>query len=901
MEKTRREYNAWVATETIEDYALRYAPASYRKWPELLLCNTALGSISFLALEAIGAVIVLDYGFTTAIWAIAFASVIIFLTGLPITYYAAKYNIDIDLLTRSAGFGYIGSTVTSLIYASFCFIFFALEAAIMAQALKLYFELPLSLGYLLCSLIIIPLVYYGITLINRLQVWTQPIWFLLMIWPFFLILIKEPHAIAEFSEFSGIISKSHEFNPYYFGIATGISLSLIAQIGEQVDYLRFMPDKHQGNRWRWWFSVIMAGPGWILFGFAKQMGGAFLAFIVIANGLNIDQAKEPVEMFYMAYRYVFENPEIALAVSTFFVIISQIKINVTNAYAVSLAWSNFFSRVTHTHPGRVVWMVFNIAIALLLMELGVFAALQKILGLYSNIAIAWIGAMVADLVINKPLKLSPPIVEFKRGHLYDFNPVGFLSMIIASIISIVAFSGVFGDYPQAYSALIALFISLILSPIIAFVTKGKYYIARTDEQLHFDAGGSNHCILCEQQYEQPEFAYCPAYKAPICSLCCSLETTCYDCCKPEKKEFIRHSIIDFLSFAFKNKLTKDTRQRIASFLILTSVLLTILASTLWLIFVISSDNIAENLLASFQSNFLHVFSVFLVLICIASWWIVLLQESRQLAESSLIERNDTLEQEVEFRKKIESELQQYQSSLKHLVAEQTAELREKQAELVRNERLSTIGSVSGSIAHELRNPLASIRNAVFYLRRKIPASEPKWQEYMGIIDDEVESANQIISNLLEMTRPINLSLQQVSLNTLLEEVFTANNSAQDCYFKFTFQVNPDPFELYCDPSKLKQVFENLLSNALQDIDSEREVIVSATRHNNFDIITFQDNGAGIDEQHRAFIFEPLYSTRTKGIGLGLWICNEIIKHHKGTIRLDDTLNFTRFIIQIPHH
>ncbi len=221
----------------------------------------------------------------------------------------------------------------------------------MAQALKLYFQLPLYLGYLLCSIIIIPLVFYGVTLINRLQLWTQPIWIILMVWPFIAVLSKDPNAIAGFTEFSGRISGSHEFDPYYFGIATGISLALIAQIGEQVDYLRFMPDKHSGNRWRWWFSMIMAGPGWIIIGFAKQIGGAFLAFLVITNGLAISQAKEPVEMYYMAYRYVFENPETALAISTLFVIISQIKINVTNAYAGSLAWSNFFSRVTQTPSG----------------------------------------------------------------------------------------------------------------------------------------------------------------------------------------------------------------------------------------------------------------------------------------------------------------------------------------------------------------------------------------------------------------------------------------------------------------------------------------------------------------------------------------------------------------------
>ena len=123
--KERREYNTWVANETIEDYSLRYAPKSFRKWSEFLVTNTALGGISFLALEAIGGSLLISYGFTNSFWAILVVGAIIFLAGLPIAYYAAKYNIDIDLLTRGAGFGYIGSTITSLIYASFTFIFFA--------------------------------------------------------------------------------------------------------------------------------------------------------------------------------------------------------------------------------------------------------------------------------------------------------------------------------------------------------------------------------------------------------------------------------------------------------------------------------------------------------------------------------------------------------------------------------------------------------------------------------------------------------------------------------------------------------------------------------------------------------------------------------------------------------
>jgi hypothetical protein len=119
--KTRRDYNTWVANEMMEDYALRYAPKGFRKWSEFRVANTALGAVSFLALEAIGGTLVINYGFTNAAWAILVVGALIFLTGLPISYYASRYNLDMDLLTRGAGFGYIGSTITSLIYASFTF------------------------------------------------------------------------------------------------------------------------------------------------------------------------------------------------------------------------------------------------------------------------------------------------------------------------------------------------------------------------------------------------------------------------------------------------------------------------------------------------------------------------------------------------------------------------------------------------------------------------------------------------------------------------------------------------------------------------------------------------------------------------------------------------------------
>jgi purine-cytosine permease-like protein len=229
------------------------------------------------------------------------------------------------------------------------------------------------------------------------------------------------------------------------------------------------------------------------------------------------------------------NPFIALTIATFFVVLSQIKINVTNAYSGSLSWSNFFSRILHWHPGRVIWLFLNVGIALLLMEFGVFGFLNMVLGFYSNVAIAWIGAVVADLVINKPLlKLSPSYIEFKRAHLYNINPVGFGSMIIASVISVAAFFGALGSYAQAFSPFLAIAIAFILSPVIAILTKGKYYLAREDEMGQLAELGDTHvitCSVCDDGYEAPDMTSCSFHEGAICSLCCTLEKNCHDMCK----------------------------------------------------------------------------------------------------------------------------------------------------------------------------------------------------------------------------------------------------------------------------------------------------------------------------------------------------------------------------------
>ncbi|HEY4007880.1 MAG TPA: hypothetical protein VGM60_22250 [Pseudonocardia sp.] len=123
-------------------------------------------------------------------------------------------------------------------------------------------------------------------------------------------------------------------------------------------------------------------------------------------------------------------------------LLSQIKINIMNTYPGSLSWSNFFSRLLHRHPGRAVWVLFQTGLALVLMELDIFDHIVTALAIYANVGIAWIGAMVADLVINRRLLgIAPEHVEFRRAHLYNINPVGFGSMLVASGVSIAAYFG----------------------------------------------------------------------------------------------------------------------------------------------------------------------------------------------------------------------------------------------------------------------------------------------------------------------------------------------------------------------------------------------------------------------------------------------------------------------------
>lgn len=782
---------------------------------------------------------------------------IIFITSFPISYYAARYNIDIDLLTRSAGFGYIGSTVTSLIYASFTFTLFALEASIMSLALELYFHIPIAIAHIISALLVIPLVTFGITTISRLQLWTQPVWLILLITPYIAVFVREPESMMTLKTYFWIAGSGQGFNWLLFGSATTIAFSMVAQIGEQVDFLRFMPELTEKNRLRWWLATISAGPGWILFGMLRQLGGALLAHLAVRHGIAPMHAHEPTQMYLVAYTELFGNTELALAVTTLFVVISQVKINVTNAYAGSLAWSNFFSRLTHSHPGRVVWLIFNVSIALLLMEFGVFGALEKVLGLFSNISIAWISAVAAELLINKPLGLSTKAVEFKRAYLPDLNPVGILSTFTASVISILAYLGLFGDYAQAFSAFIALALAFLLVPCIALIYGSKRYLAR--DIGHNNQAKTSRCSICENQFEREDMAYCPIYEGSICSLCCTLDSRCMDACKPGMRldDYLQRLAVCCLP----GWMHLSVRLRLIRFSLLF-LFLTVLTSVFVGIIYYQDLLAAEKYLPTFNLlllNFVKVYASLLVFIGLCTWWLILNDESRRVAHEEIAKQTQRLLMEIAEHKKTDAKLQEA---------------------LTMADRANTAKSrFLSSMSHEIRTPLNSIIGYA-YILQKDPSIPAHRRQAVDILKRSGEHLSSLIEDILDIARiearKFELRREPIDFPNFIEHLVSIfRPQAEAKSLSFYCQIaNTMPQRVRGDEKRVGQILINLLGNAVK-FTSSGEIVLRIAY--SCGVTTFQvsDTGPGIQQDQLQNIFQPFTQLPNEslvaGSGLGLTI------------------------------
>jgi signal transduction histidine kinase len=221
-------------------------------------------------------------------------------------------------------------------------------------------------------------------------------------------------------------------------------------------------------------------------------------------------------------------------------------------------------------------------------------------------------------------------------------------------------------------------------------------------------------------------------------------------------------------------------------------------------------------------------------------------------------------------------------------------------EIRRSERLSAIGQLATMVGHDLRNPLTSIRNAAYYIKMKLGTStNEKIKEMLSIVDEEVNYANKIINDLLDFSASRKPEFTKVNLVSIIQEALARLDIPKNVKIVTKFDALPI---VEGDPDQLRRVFLNIASNGVQAMPEGGKLTVSARNVNDFVEVAFTDTGVGITEENLSKLFTPLFTTKSKGIGLGLCICKNIVEAHNGKINVISKVGVrSTFTIKLPIH
>ncbi|MDD5258507.1 MAG: ATP-binding protein [bacterium] len=256
--------------------------------------------------------------------------------------------------------------------------------------------------------------------------------------------------------------------------------------------------------------------------------------------------------------------------------------------------------------------------------------------------------------------------------------------------------------------------------------------------------------------------------------------------------------------------------------------------------------------------------------------------------------------DITDRKKAEEILTRDKATLEKLIKDRTRELIETQIEMERAKRLSDIGTLASTVAHELRNPLAAINIAVSNVRRK--AQNPDIEKSLNNIQKKVIESDQIINNLLFYSRLRPPNYEPANIENLIKECVEV--ALAHGHKKISIKVYTGPVAkliIDIDPLQIREVITNILNNSVDAVtDGEGRIEVSAEKHANLVRISICDNGIGIDKEHLERVFDPFFTTKAKGTGLGLAVCRQIMTFHGGTVSIESKVGKgTCVILALP--
>ena len=441
-----------VTEQMDSDYSLEKVPRSQRNMGWLSITNITFGIATAIFYFQMGSVMALQFGALNAIISSIYAIVVAGILGTFIAYLSAKSGMNVNLLSRGGGFGYIGASLTSFLYATNFIMYCAFEGLILVSAVHTFFpnlqEWALIIFF---GFIVIPLNWFGIKQLDKLQKWSLPIFVVFLITAVVISFYKP-------SVYEG---------PFWTYLPEGVQVggqALLLCIGVQhgimgltallaSDYARFLKPKD-----------IKIGS--VAIGFIPQ-----IFCFGIMGGLGI----------WFGVRLGEPNPGVYIVMllgigGALFTMLTQLRINITNIYSSSLSLSNFFENIFKFTPGRRFWVVVSAITAIILMLGGIVDHLDTAMTFQGVFLLSWAAILVTDaLVVKKALKIGNGYYEARQEFLYKWNPVGVVSLIVASGIGTFAALGYMGSFLQSTAAFFAAILAAILTVFIAVLTKGKYY------------------------------------------------------------------------------------------------------------------------------------------------------------------------------------------------------------------------------------------------------------------------------------------------------------------------------------------------------------------------------------------------------------------------------------------